>query len=92
MSAKTVKVPGKPKKGSQTREGYVLRNKMQKTIIVEVTRTVTHPQFAKIVRTKIRYAAHDPKEEAKVGDKVKIAQTKPLSKTKRWRLVEVLKK
>lgn len=75
---------------ARTREGVVKSNKMQKTIIVEVTRLMEHPQFKKIVKRKIKYAAHDEKNEAKIGDKVRIQETRPLSKTKRWRLVKVL--
>lgn len=73
-----------------TREGIVVSNKMQKTIIVEVTRLVQDTQFKKVVRSKVKYSVHDEKNEAKIGDKVIIVQTRPLSKTKRWRLVEVL--
>ena len=75
---------------ARTREGMVVSNKMQKTIIVEVTRLTEHPQFKKIIKRKVRYAAHDEKNEAKAGDKVRIQETRPLSKTKRWRLVKVL--
>ncbi len=63
---------------------------MQKTIIVQVTRFVEHPKFKKIVRSKVKYAVHDEKNEAKAGNKVRIAETRPLSKTKRWKLVKVL--
>ncbi|MBI3306724.1 MAG: 30S ribosomal protein S17 [Candidatus Omnitrophica bacterium] len=63
---------------------------MQKTIVVEVTRIMQHPEYKKIVRKKVKYAAHDEKNQAKLGDKVEIMQTHPLSKTKRWRLVKVL--
>ena len=72
------------------REGVVVSNKMQKTIVVEVTRLVQHPQFKKVIRKKIKYTVHDEKNDAKMGDKVQIIQTRPLSKTKRWRLVKVL--
>ncbi len=72
------------------REGVVLSSKMQKTIIVEVTRLVQHRAFKKVVRRKVKYAVHDEKNEAKAGQKVQIAQTRPLSRTKRWRLVKVL--
>ena len=75
---------------ARTREGIVVSNKMQKTLIVEVTRWVEHPQFKKITKRKVRYAVHDEKNEAKAGDKVRIQETRPLSKTKRWRLVQVL--
>jgi len=63
---------------------------MQKTIMVEVTRLAEHPLFKKVVRRKVKYAAHDEKNEAKEGDKVRIIETRPVSKTKRWRLVKVL--
>lgn len=74
----------------RVREGVVLSDKMHKTAIVEVTRLVQHPKFKKIIRRKIKYAVHDEKNEAKVGCKVEIVETRPISKTKRWRLVRVL--
>ena len=76
--------------GKRTREGFVLSNKMNKTLIVEVTRRVRHPQFKKVIKSKVKYAVHDEKSAAKIGDKVRIEETRPLSKTKRWRLVQVL--
>ena len=88
----TVKKPEAAKGGQRTREGVVLSNKMQKTAIVEVTRLVEHPQFKKIISRRVKYAVHDEKNEAKIGDKVQIIETRPLSKTKRWRLVRVLAK
>ncbi len=72
------------------REGVVISDKMQKTIVVEVTRLVQHPQFRKVIRRKVKYTVHDEKNEAKTGSKVQIIETRPLSKTKRWRLVKVL--
>lgn len=72
------------------REGVVVSNKMQKSIVVEVTRLVQHPQFEKVVRSKIKYLAHDEKNEAKIGDKVRIAAHRPISRRKRWVLVKVL--
>ena len=74
----------------RTREGVVVSDKMHKTIIVEVIRLISHSQFKKVVRQKIKYAAHDEKNEAKIGNKVQIVETRPLSKTKRWRLVKVM--
>lgn len=71
--------------------GQVVSNKMNKTIVVEVERRVPHPTFKKIVRKTSKFYAHDEKQEAVVGDKVLIEQTRPLSKLKRWRLVEVQK-
>ncbi len=76
--------------GVRTREGIVLSDKMQKTIIVEVTRLAQHPQFKKIIKRRVKYAVHDEKNQAKIGNKVEIMETRPLSKTKRWQLVKVL--
>ncbi len=80
----------KVKGHGQMREGIVISNKMQKTLIVEITRLIRHAQYGKVIRKKIKYAVHDEKSEAKLGDKVQIIQTRPLSKTKRWRLVQVM--
>ena len=91
QSAQTEK-SGARETGQRTREGVVLSNKMQKTVIVEVSRLIEHPQFKKIIRRRLKYAVHDEKNEAKIGDKVQIMETRPLSKTKRWRLVKVLAK
>ena len=76
--------------GRRTREGVVSSNRMQKTIIVEVTRLEQHPQFKKTIKRKVKYSVHDEKNEAKIGDKVRIIERRPLSKTKRWSLVKVL--
>jgi small subunit ribosomal protein S17 len=78
-------------KARRFREGVVLSNKMQKTIVVEVTRLMRHSEFGKVIRDRKKYSAHDEKNEAKIGDKVRIVETRPLSKTKRWKLAEVLK-
>ena len=78
------------KSKARTRDGVVVSNKMQKTIIVEVTRLIEHPQFKKVIKRRVRYAAHDEKNTAKIGDKVRIQETRPISKSKRWRLVEVM--
>lgn len=74
------------------RTGEVVSNKMQKTIIVSVKRRFPHPQFKKVVTTFKKFYAHDEKSEAKVGDIVRIEETRPLSKTKRWRLVEIVER
>src|SRR5690242_3357420 len=74
---------------SKTRVGVVVSDKMTKTIVVEVERRVPHPQFKKIVRKTTKFYAHDEDEKAKVGDKVLIQESRPLSKLKRWTLVEV---
>ena len=72
------------------RVGTVLSNTMEKTAVVQVTRLVQHPVYHKVIRRRKRYVAHDEKKVAKVGDKVRITETKPISKTKRWKIVEVL--
>ncbi|NOY74175.1 MAG: 30S ribosomal protein S17 [Kiritimatiellaeota bacterium] len=72
------------------RTGTVVRDKQDKTIIVEVERRVAHPLYKKVVKTNDRYTAHDQANEAKIGDKVKITETRPLSKTKRWRLTGII--
>ena len=78
------------RRSAPTREGVVISDKMQKTVVVEVTRLMQHPTFKKIVRRKVKYAVHDENKEAKIGDKVQIIQTRPISKTKNWKLVKVL--
>ena len=70
--------------------GQVISDKMNKTIAVEVFRLVRHEKYGKFIRKSSVFKAHDEKNTAKLGDKVKIVQTRPLSKTKRWKLVEVL--
>ena len=74
------------------RVGVVSSNKMDKTIIVAVERKVKHPIYGKFVKKTTRFHAHDEKNECSIGDQVKIMETRPLSKTKRWRLVEVVEK
>jgi len=74
------------------RVGRVVSNKMTKTITIAVDRKVKHPIYGKFVNRTTKFMAHDEKNEAKPGDVVKIAETRPLSKTKRWRLVEILEK
>lgn len=75
----------------KTRVGEVVSDKMDKTIVVKVVTRVPHPRFRKIVKRVSKFHAHDEKNEAKVGDRVLIAETRPLSRLKRWRLVEILK-
>ena len=75
----------------KTLVGEVVSDKMDKTVVVRTVSRVPHPRFGKIVKHTAKFHAHDEKNEAKTGDKVRIAETRPLSKTKRWRLVEVLK-
>ena len=77
---------------THTLQGIVVSNKMQKTVTVLVERKVQHPLYGKYVVKSKKYAAHDENNEAKVGDTVKIRMTRPLSKTKRYELVEILTK
>ena len=72
------------------RTGVVVSDAMDKTIVVEAERRVAHPLYGKVVRMHKKYRAHDENNEARKGDKVLIAETRPLSKTKRWRLKEIL--
>ena len=72
------------------RIGVVSSDNMNKTIVVSVVRRVPHPKFRKIIKRTTKLYAHDEKEEAKIGDKVRVTETKPMSKKKCWRLVEVL--
>jgi small subunit ribosomal protein S17 len=74
----------------KTQEGVVARTTMNKTVVVEVTRQVQHPLFQKIVRRTRNFLVHDEKNECKVGDKVRIVETSPISKTKRWKLREIV--
>jgi small subunit ribosomal protein S17 len=74
------------------RTGVVSSNKMDKTIVVAVERKVKHPIYGKFVKKTTKFHAHDEKNECSIGDQVKIMETRPLSKTKRWRLVEVVEK
>ena len=74
----------------KTRVGVVVSDGMEKTIVVQVTRRVPHPQFKKIIKRSTKFYAHDEKGEAALGDKVRIIEIRPMSKLKRWRLVEVL--
>ena len=76
----------------KTRTGVVSSNKMTKTITVAVERKVKHPIYGKFVKKTTKFHAHDEKNECAIGDVVKIMESRPLSKTKRWRLVEVVEK
>jgi small subunit ribosomal protein S17 len=74
------------------RVGVVMSNKMDKSIVVAVKRKVKHPIYGKYVNKTTKFVAHDDKNECSIGDTVSIMETRPLSKTKRWRLVEILEK
>jgi small subunit ribosomal protein S17 len=76
----------------KTRTGVVVSSKMQKTVIVRVNRQVMHAKYGRAVRTSTRLVAHDQESKCGVGDLVRIAETRPMSKTKRWRVVEIVTK
>ena len=76
----------------KTRTGVVTSDKMDKTITVAVERKVKHPIYGKFVKKTTKFHAHDEKNECSIGDKVTIMETRPLSKSKRWRLVEIIEK
>ena len=76
----------------KTRVGIVSSNKMDKTIVVKVERKIKHPLYGKFLKKTTSFHAHDEKNECSIGDTVKIMESRPLSKTKRWRLVEVVEK
>lgn len=76
----------------KTREGLVVSDKMQKTVVVALERRVAHPIYGKIVTRTRNVKAHDEENSAKTGDKVRIMETRPLSKDKRWRVVEIVER
>ena len=76
----------------KTRGGKVVSDKMDKTIVVAIEDSVQHPLYKKVMKRTYKLKAHDENNECKIGDKVKVMETRPLSKDKRWRLVEVIEK
>ena len=80
----------KNKQSRKVREGVVVSNKMQKTVTVRVTRTIRHPEFDKVVSRGKKYYAHVEDQDIQVGQRVKIIETRPLSKLKRWRVLSVV--
>lgn len=76
----------------KVRVGKVVSTKMDKTIVVAIEDNVRHPKYNKIIRRTVKIHAHDEKNECTVGDKVAVMETRPLSKTKRWRLSEIIEK
>ena len=90
--AETVIQPEAKRGSRKERVGEVVSNKMTKTIVVRVERRFPHAQYKKIVTAYKKFYAHDEKAEAKIGDTVRIEETRPLSKLKRWRLVEVVER
>jgi small subunit ribosomal protein S17 len=76
----------------KVREGIVVSDKMQSTLVVAVQERVSHPKYGKTVQRTKKLYAHDEKNDAKIGDRVRVEETRPLSKLKRWRLVEILER
>ena len=76
----------------KTRVGMVVSDKMDKTIVVAIVDSVKHPLYKKVVKRTYKLKAHDEANECRVGDRVKVMETRPLSKDKRWRLVEIIEK
>jgi small subunit ribosomal protein S17 len=76
----------------KVREGVVVSDKMQKTVVVAIERRVPHPVYGKMVTRTAKFKAHDEENSAKVGDRVRITETRPLSKDKRWRVVEIVER
>ncbi|HEY4659543.1 MAG TPA: 30S ribosomal protein S17 [Gemmatimonadaceae bacterium] len=81
-----------PRGARKTRVGVVVSDKMQKTVVVAIERRMAHPVYGKMVTRTKRLKAHDEQNAAKAGDTVRIAETRPLSKDKRWRVVEILER
>ncbi|MDN5776972.1 MAG: 30S ribosomal protein S17 [Humibacillus sp.] len=91
VSDATVQTAGE-RNHRKTRQGYVVSDKMDKTVVVEVEDRVKHGLYGKVIRRTSKVKAHDEKNDAGVGDRVLIMETRPLSATKRWRIVEILEK
>jgi small subunit ribosomal protein S17 len=83
-----VQVTGKKK----IRIGEVVKDKMQKTVVVNVERRNPHPRYHRVIKQNKKYLAHDERDQCRVGDKVRIVETRPLSKRKRWRVLEIISK
>jgi small subunit ribosomal protein S17 len=80
------------RRSRKTRVGLVVSDKMEKTVVVAIERRVPHPQYGKMVTRTKRLKAHDEQNSAKVGDTVRIAETRPLSRDKRWRVIEIVER
>lgn len=84
--------PAEERAARKLRLGSVVSNKMQKTIVVRVEQLIRHPKYNRVMKQVSAFKAHDEKNEAKIGDLVQIMETRPISKDKRWRLVEIVRK
>ena len=90
--AETVNTAATARHARKTRQGLVVSDKMDKTVVVAIERRVPHPVYGKMVTKTKRLKAHDEQNSAKVGDTVRIVETRPLSKDKRWRLLEIVER
>ena len=84
--------PSATRGARKVREGFVVSDKMQKTVVVALERRVAHPVYGKMITRTSRVKAHDEENAAKTGDRVRIMETRPLSKDKRWRVVEIVER
>ncbi|ASU85655.1 30S ribosomal protein S17 [Nocardiopsis gilva YIM 90087] len=91
-NSEKVSATGSERNYRKVREGYVVSDKMQKTVVVEVEDRVSHALYGKIIRRTTKYKAHDEASSCGIGDRVRLMETRPLSATKRWRVVEILEK
>ena len=91
-SNKTSEAPAELRPYRKTRRGYVVSDKMDKTIVVAVADRVKHPLYGKVLSQTTKLKAHDEDNQAGVGDRVRVMETRPLSATKRWRLIEIVEK
>jgi small subunit ribosomal protein S17 len=93
MSEQTEQVPASQPRGyRKSREGYVVSDKMDKTVVVVVEDRIKHPKYGKVIRRTKKYRAHDEANACGVGDRVLLMETRPLSATKRWRVAQILEK
>ncbi len=92
VTSETAETSAKKRGERKTREGMVVSDKMDKTIVVELEDRVKHPRYSKVIRRTTKVKAHDENGTAGIGDRVLLAETRPLSATKRWRLVQVLER
>lgn len=92
MSPTTAAAPSRARGRRKTKIGIVVSNRMSKTIVVRVSRLVRHPKYTRVIKQTSSFKAHDETNSASIGDWVKIVETRPLSKEKRWRLVEIVRR
>lgn len=92
MTNETTHETSQSKNPAKIRQGVVLTNKMDKTVVVEVERRFRHRKYGKFIKARERYKAHDAQNACGVGDLVLLEETRPLSKTKRWRVLEIVQK